>query len=228
VVPMCGCRDGCEVLDPIISHDGETCVVCELPIVSINIDRLLGIEGMVRDLITNMRGTEFSEAAEIIAAEYAAEWLDQSDIVVEAVPQDLIEALAAYAHDAWSGWMAYLFSKSTQNTDGTATIPEWAVKRWGRQASTEYVGLPEDEKKSDRAEARKMLALMPPPAVPQAVRELVEKWTDEYEEGERVGDMDGKAGMGCANELAAAIAQADSQHTAATPNTSSQHSEETK
>ena len=70
--------------------------------------------------------------------------------------KETIEALAKYAHKAWSGWMKYLFDKSTKNEDGTVTIPQWAVARWERQMNTEYDDLPESEKKSDRAEARYM------------------------------------------------------------------------
>ena len=72
----------------------------------------------------------------------------------------LREALAAQAHDSWAGWMKYLFSKSTKNADGTVTIPAWAVERWERQAATGYAWLSEDEKKSDREEADKYLAIM--------------------------------------------------------------------
>lgn len=74
---------------------------------------------------------------------------------------DLREALAAYAHDAWSGWMEYLFGKCSYDaaTD-TWTIPAWAVERWTRQMVTVYDALPEAEKESDRAEADKMLALI--------------------------------------------------------------------
>ena len=69
------------------------------------------------------------------------------------------EQLAEYAHKAWSGWMAYLFEKSEQNSDGTVTIPAWAVERWRRQSITPYSALPESEKESDRAEADRMLAI---------------------------------------------------------------------
>ena len=47
----------------------------------------------------------------------------------------LRESLAAYAHDAWAGWMIYLFAQSDLNPDGTVTIPAWAVERWARQVS---------------------------------------------------------------------------------------------
>ena len=70
------------------------------------------------------------------------------------------EALAEYAHNAWAGWMNYLFEKSEKNKDGTVTIPKWAVDRWERQASTMYADLPEEEKKSDRLEANTMLKIM--------------------------------------------------------------------
>jgi len=70
------------------------------------------------------------------------------------------EALADYAHTAWAGWMIYLFLKSTLNPDGTVTIPEWAVERWTRQAATPYQDLSEEEKESDRDEAKKMLKII--------------------------------------------------------------------
>jgi len=73
---------------------------------------------------------------------------------------ELIEALASYAHEAWSGWMRYLFKKSTENDDGTVTIPRWAVERWRRQMNTAYADLPESEKKSDRDEARKIIEVL--------------------------------------------------------------------
>lgn len=70
------------------------------------------------------------------------------------------EALAEYAHQAWSGWMDYLFSKSQVNDDGTVTLPAWAVERWKRQVATPYAELPESEKESDRAEADRMLEIV--------------------------------------------------------------------
>ena len=70
------------------------------------------------------------------------------------------EALADYAHHAWSGWMDYLFSKGIFHDDGTWTMPKEFADRWRRQASAAYVDLPESEKKSDREEADKMLAIL--------------------------------------------------------------------
>lgn len=83
---------------------------------------------------------------------------------------DTREELAAYAHEAWSGWMEYLFSKcdiaqsgpafEADAPDGRLIIPAWAVERWTRQMNTPYADLPESEKESDRKEADRMLAIM--------------------------------------------------------------------
>ena len=70
------------------------------------------------------------------------------------------EALAALAHEMWSGWMHYLFSKSTRNPDGSITIPLSSAVRWFRQMHTPYSNLPESEKESDRDQADKILAIL--------------------------------------------------------------------
>lgn len=70
------------------------------------------------------------------------------------------ERLAGYAHAAWSGWMNYMFSKCEPGPNGTLIIPAWAVERWTRQMTTAYTDLPEEEKRSDRDEADKMLGIM--------------------------------------------------------------------
>jgi len=70
----------------------------------------------------------------------------------------MIEACGIVEHESWSGWMNYLFSKCTENDDGSVTIPTWAAERWKRQASTSYTNLSEQEKESDRVEVRKYLA----------------------------------------------------------------------
>lgn len=56
--------------------------------------------------------------------------------------------------------MRYLFSKCTLNPDGTMTIPSWAVERWTRQTTTPYSSLPENERESDRDEARGILTVL--------------------------------------------------------------------
>jgi len=85
----------------------------------------------------------------------------QRAATVQGQPQPgLREALAEYAHDAWSGWMKYLFEKCDVTGNTYAAIPVWAVRRWRRQMNTPYADLPEEEKQSDREEADKMLAIM--------------------------------------------------------------------
>jgi len=72
------------------------------------------------------------------------------------------EKLAAHYHDKqWSRWIKYLFSK----LEGHRHIPKWAWERWARQANTLYKDLPEEEKESDRLEARAITA-----AIPEIVR----------------------------------------------------------
>ena len=71
------------------------------------------------------------------------------------------EELASFAHKQWSGWMEYLFSKCLNPIvpDGSAIIPEWAVKRWKKQIETSYDELSEPEKENDRKEADGMIEI---------------------------------------------------------------------
>jgi hypothetical protein len=98
-------------------------------------------------IITEPTGEKFPCKPHIFEATY--------DPVEEEVRMSdyTIEVMAAYAHAAWSGWMRYLFSVSSENEDGSVTIPVWAVERWKRQMNTAYDHLPESEKESDRLEA---------------------------------------------------------------------------
>lgn len=73
---------------------------------------------------------------------------------------DLRETFANLAHEQWSGWMEYLFSKCEMQEDGTAIMQRWAVERWTRQMNTPYQDLSETEKDGDRAEADKFIALL--------------------------------------------------------------------
>jgi len=68
--------------------------------------------------------------------------------------------LADLCHLQWSGWMAYLFSKGTYNEDGTWTMPQWAVERWGGQMVTPYAELSEEEKANDIYEASRFQTLL--------------------------------------------------------------------
>jgi hypothetical protein len=72
----------------------------------------------------------------------------------------LREKLAEYAHEAWSRWMRYIFSKSTVNNDGSVTIPASLVNRWTRQMDTDYHMLPNSEQQSDIQEADRMLDII--------------------------------------------------------------------
>ena len=72
----------------------------------------------------------------------------------------LREELVSYAHMTWSHWIKYLFSKSIFHSDGSVTIHERTVTRWMQQINTHYTKLPEDMKKSDRAEADRILAIV--------------------------------------------------------------------
>ena len=75
------------------------------------------------------------------------------------IMSELTRKLAAYAHEAWSGWMIYMFNKSKLNEDGTMTIPADLVERWTRQSGTKYDDLPTEEQISDVDEAHKMIAI---------------------------------------------------------------------
>ncbi|MFW6046365.1 MAG: hypothetical protein ACOCP4_00980 [Candidatus Woesearchaeota archaeon] len=76
---------------------------------------------------------------------------------------DVLEELADFCHDQWSNWMTYLFSKCYDDVgqfdriNGNLVIPAEFVKRWERQINTPYKNLSEEEKESDRKEARKIL-----------------------------------------------------------------------
>lgn len=82
--------------------------------------------------------------------------------VIQAVLRDRHrEDLASYAHEAWTGWMQYLFDKSFLDVEtGAVTIPADLVERWKRQMSTPFEKLPKHEQASDLAEADKMLAIL--------------------------------------------------------------------
>lgn len=73
---------------------------------------------------------------------------------------DLREELAELAHEQWSGWMKYLFSKCPEQWTGSVLIPSGAAERWKRQMNTPYSELSEKEKDSDRKEADKVLAVI--------------------------------------------------------------------
>lgn len=73
---------------------------------------------------------------------------------------NLEKSLAAYAHEAWSGWMKYLFLKGHKDENGNFVILKDSVDRWTRQMNTHFKDLPEDEQLSDFDEASKILDIV--------------------------------------------------------------------
>lgn len=104
------------------------------------------------------------EAIKEYEAEIAAEQL-----AAERLATKQREQLAAYAHEAWSGWMKYQFEHGGFSTieadDDGKTVTFWTMnpekyERWQRQMNTAYTDLPESEKVSDRDEADNILAIV--------------------------------------------------------------------
>ncbi len=74
--------------------------------------------------------------------------------------KELLEKLAEFEHEQWSGWTVWQFDKSKINDDGTVTIPAGLAFRWFRQMKTPYKELSEGEKASDRVEGRKLIQFL--------------------------------------------------------------------
>ena len=77
----------------------------------------------------------------------------------------LREKLAAYAHEAWSGWMRYMFKKCKfigylERGNVRIEMPTELYERWTYQMNTPYAELPEDMKLSDCDEADKMITIV--------------------------------------------------------------------
>ena len=91
---------------------------------------------------------------------------DKNDKPVSVSP-DLYDRFANYAHEAWSGWMTYVFEKSSVAYQGGkpdgVLIPQDLVERWKRQMATSYYDLPMEEQESDRDEADKIIACFDAP-----------------------------------------------------------------
>jgi len=82
---------------------------------------------------------------------------EASPEVVEEESNPILERLAALAHEQWSGWMQWMIPKVTHPDPDERQ--RW-LDRWTRQMHTSYEELSEQEKESDRSEARKVLALL--------------------------------------------------------------------
>jgi len=75
-----------------------------------------------------------------------------------------IELVADEAHEVWSNWMRYLFSKCSVTVNGELVIPKDLEERWARQMDTPYDNLSEKEKDSDRAIAEKYMKIILTPS----------------------------------------------------------------
>ena len=64
--------------------------------------------------------------------------------------EGIVEEFAEQEHTRWSNWQQWVFDCSTQNEDGSVTIPVDKVERWKRQIATPYSELSEQEKEKDR------------------------------------------------------------------------------
>jgi hypothetical protein len=89
---------------------------------------------------------------------------------------NILEDFAELCHEQWSGWMKYLFSKCSkletklhflnaknekcEKSEEFTVIPTWAEDRWEGQMSKKYSELSEEEKESDRLEARRIFGLI--------------------------------------------------------------------
>jgi len=69
---------------------------------------------------------------------------------------------AGIAHEAWAGWMKFLFHVSEQREDGSVVIPAGRVARWRQLISVPYEALSEDDQAGDLVEADKYLAVVQP------------------------------------------------------------------
>ncbi len=73
---------------------------------------------------------------------------------------DLRERFAAYAHEAWSGWMRHMFRLNANPAMTCLIVPKDISARWYRLMHTPYAQLTEKEKASDRVEADRMIAIV--------------------------------------------------------------------
>lgn len=77
---------------------------------------------------------------------------------VEAVlaSPELLEALALAVHASWAGWAAWMLAKYNDTHANGERFPD----RWRRQIASAYAELSEQEKESDREEARALIEVV--------------------------------------------------------------------
>jgi hypothetical protein len=63
------------------------------------------------------------------------------------------ERMAAYAHEAWKGWVRYMFRFGTMNPDGTFTLYAETVALWRHDMAVTYGQLADERKTGFLAEA---------------------------------------------------------------------------
>jgi len=105
---------------------------------------------------------------------------------------DTREAVADIQHAIWAHWMRYQFSVCQQNDDGSLTIPAEKVERWQRQVDTDYAGLSEREKDSDRDQADKVLSAL---GNADSIKALQRRWQMLEEGGDPRATMEEAIGI---------------------------------
>lgn len=71
-----------------------------------------------------------------------------------------LEAVAGVEHGRWAHWQRYLHQQCTRLEDGSLVIPAALVERWERLLNTDYAGLTEDERASDREQAGTYISVL--------------------------------------------------------------------
>ena len=80
----------------------------------------------------------------------------------------VIELLAALSHESWAGWTRWMMEKWNETHANGETFRQ----RWTRQMMTPYAELSEQEKESDREEARKVLSILRKSGVSLLIEEV--------------------------------------------------------
>ena len=88
------------------------------------------------------------------------------------ISDDMREKLAAVQHEIWSHWTEYMFTQGWFNLDENGErqwyMPAYTLGGWHRQMVTPYTDLTDAERKSDREQADKVIAVLDSlPAIPQ-------------------------------------------------------------
>jgi hypothetical protein len=113
--------------------------------------------------------------------------LNNQEVPGQTTPPALREALAAYAHQAWSGWMHYFFEKCEIKGD-RLFVPEGYRKALVRQMTTHYTRLSPEEQDADRREADRILAIVAG-APPVAAGEAAAVWSVLAQFGVTLGNL---------------------------------------